>query len=30
VYVRTPAAIELEPVIQALGNWAYRNTGVEN
>ncbi|MFT5665387.1 MAG: DNA-binding HxlR family transcriptional regulator [Gammaproteobacteria bacterium] len=30
VYVRTPAAIELEPVIQALGNWAYRNTGVDN
>lgn len=25
-YVRTEMAVELEPIIQALGDWAYRNT----
>ncbi|SEW04963.1 transcriptional regulator, HxlR family [Aliiroseovarius sediminilitoris] len=29
-YLRTAAAVELEPVIQALGNWAYRNTNTMN
>lgn len=25
-YLRAPAAVELDPVIQALGDWAYQNT----
>lgn len=25
-YLRTQMAVELEPIIQALGNWAYKNT----
>lgn len=29
-YIRTQSAIELEPVIQALGEWAYRNTNVHD
>ena len=29
-YVRTRAAIELEPIIEALGKWAYRNTDAED
>lgn len=29
-YLRTEAAVELEPIIQALGEWAYRNTNVHD
>lgn len=29
-YIRTEAAIELEPIIQGLGEWAYRNTNVHD
>jgi len=29
-YVRTPAAVELEPIIQGLGEWSYRNTNVHD
>jgi DNA-binding HxlR family transcriptional regulator len=29
-YIRTPAAVELEPIIQGLGEWAYRNTNVHD
>ena len=28
-YIRTQAAIELEPIIEALGKWAYRNTDAQ-
>ncbi|WP_288960131.1 helix-turn-helix domain-containing protein [uncultured Sulfitobacter sp.] len=29
-YIRTEAAVELEPVIQNLGEWAYRNSNVHD
>ena len=29
-YIRTEAGIELEPIIQSLGEWAYRNTNVHD
>ncbi|HAR53803.1 MULTISPECIES: helix-turn-helix domain-containing protein [Roseovarius] len=29
-YLRSAAAVELEPIIQALGEWAYRNTNVHD
>ena len=29
-YLRTEAAVELEPIIQGLGEWAYRNTNVHD
>ncbi len=29
-YLRTPAAVDLEPILEALGQWAYRHAGTQN
>lgn len=29
-YIRTPTAVELDPIITELGKWAYRNTSVQD